>query len=169
MMGTVAALIAPKVRDPLFPFLGLTVATVLLALLLVAALFGALAFIAGATDGVSWLGGNVRAGVLWMIVVGVAGLAGWGYAATVTFGAEFSTSAQITLGYLGGGLPFALVACVLLRPVALNVAAIVMSVVLLGIGFALVDSSGEQQFNALQLYAWYLLSLLGGPNTAVPM
>jgi type VI protein secretion system component VasK len=53
--------------------------------------------------------------VWWTLLVGLLGLAAWFFAATVTFGANFPPALQLALGYVGGGLPFALVAALLQR------------------------------------------------------
>lgn len=98
--------------------------------MLVGLLLAGLLAIASRTRGASWLADDARGRVLWAVVVAAAGFASWGYAATVTFVAEFSTGAQIALAYVGGGLPFALVAAMLQHPWRVN---------LLGAGLAAVS------------------------------
>ena len=90
--------------------------TRLAVLALVALLFVALALLGRWTAGASWLTGDARARLLWVLLVGGGGLIGWSYAAVITFAAGFGSTAQLILAYLGGGLPFALVAGMLLRP-----------------------------------------------------
>jgi hypothetical protein len=106
----------------------------LAALLLVALLFVALGVLGWRTPGASWIAGDARARVLWPVLVGAGGLAGWSFAATVTYAAGFGPAAQLVLAYLGGGLPFALVAAMLLRPWQVNVAALGASALLVGAG-----------------------------------
>lgn len=63
-----------------------------------------------------------------MVVVAVAGLAGWSYAAAATFVVD------LPLAYILGGFPFTLVATILLRPVAATTGGLVVTVVLLAVG-----------------------------------
>lgn len=100
----------------------------------------------------------------------MAGLAAWFFAATVTFGAAFTPDLQIVLGYVGGGLPFALIAAMLLRPLAVNLWAAGISLALVLAGFILVAARAPDQPDALRLYFQYILVLLGGSGgQAVPL
>jgi hypothetical protein len=101
---------------------------------MLAALFAALGLLAWGTLEVTWLPPGGRAGALWVAVVGVGGLAGWGYAAAATFAGEYPIAAQLVLAYALGGLPFALAAAMLLRPRRANIGALVVTVALLLIG-----------------------------------
>ena len=82
----------------------------------VAALFVSLGLVLWRTAAATWLSADTRARLLWVILVGLGGLAGWSFAATVTFAVGFSPLVQGILAYLGGGLPFGLAAGMLLRP-----------------------------------------------------
>ncbi|HEV7650682.1 MAG TPA: hypothetical protein VGP26_21265 [Actinophytocola sp.] len=101
---------------------------------MLAALFAALGLLAWGTAEVTWLPPTGRGGTLWVLAVGFGGLAGWGYAAAGTFAGEFSLEAQLVLGYAAGGLPFVLVAAMLLAPARVNAAALGVTVVLLVVG-----------------------------------
>ena len=136
-------------------------------LALVAALFVALLVLGWRTIGLSWLPGEARGRLLWTVIVGVAGLAAWFFAATVTFGAGFGPNVQIVLGYVGGGLPFALIAAMLLRRPAVNLWAIVISAGLVAIGFILVAAHSPYQ-SAVELYFAYLSVVFGGGTQVVP-
>lgn len=162
--GTVAVLLTqpyPALENLGFrPLATLSGGALLGLLALTAILFVGLAVLAWRFAELSWLPTEPRGIVLWAVAVGVAGLAGWGFAATVTFGADFSHSAQLLLAYLGGGLPFALVAAMLLRPFAVNLAAAAVSGVLVIIGLVLVGTE-KYGLNAVQLYAYHLALLIG--------
>jgi len=73
-----------------------------------------------------------------------------------TFELGFSLTTQIVLAYTCGGLPFALVAGMLLRPVAVNAAATLITGFALLTGTLLVDAP-------LQAVVLYLQLLVGGP------
>lgn len=107
----------------------------------------------------SWLTDSPRGRVLWALIVAAVGFAGWGYAATVTFVAGWTSGVQIALAYVGGGLPFALVAAMLLRPLRVNIGAGVAAVVLMSAG-ALV--AGTSLFGVLYYYLYYLHLMFGG-------
>jgi hypothetical protein len=105
---------------------------------LVVALFVALGVLGWRTAAATWLDGDARTRLLWVLVTGGGGLAGWAYAAGITYAAGFTPGAQILLAYLGGGLPFALVAGMLQRPWRVNVAAAGLSAALVAAGFLMV-------------------------------
>lgn len=105
---------------------------------LVAALFVALGVLVWRTAGATWLGGDTRSRLLWAAVVGLGGLAGWSFAAVVTFDVGFSSATQLALAYTGGGLPFGLVASMLLRPWRANVVALAVSAGLIAAGLVMV-------------------------------
>lgn len=112
-----------------------------LAGLLLLAMMSALLIIGWRTADASWLGGGPRGAVLWAAVVGGFGFAGWIFAGVVTVVAGFSHGAKVTLAYTGGGLPLALVAGLLQRPMRVNAvaaglvaAALVAGVLVAGIG-----------------------------------
>lgn len=131
---------------------------------LVAALFVSLGLLGSRTAAASWLTGDPRARLLWTLVVGIGGLAGWGYAAIVTFAVGFSPVTQLLLAYLAGGLPFALVAGMLLRPWRANVAALGISTGLLAAGFVMVAGhSPAYPGNVFSVYADYARAFFSGP------
>ncbi len=133
---------------------------------LVALLFVALAVIARRTAGTSWLTGDARARLLWVLLTGVGGLAGWSYAAVVTFAAGFGFAAQLALAYTAGGLPFALAAGMLLRPWRANVVAGGVSAGLVAAGFLMVAGHPVPQ-NVFALYADYARAFFSGSAPAV--
>jgi hypothetical protein len=123
---------------------------------LVAGMFVSLAVLVWRTTAATWLGGDIRAKLLWVMLVGLGGLAGWSFAAVITFAVAFSPVTQLILGYTCSGLPFALVAGMLLRPVRANVVAVAVSAGLVAAGFVMV--AGEHQVypqNVFTLYASY--------------
>jgi hypothetical protein len=132
-------------------------------LVLVALLFVTLAIVGKRTAGASWLTGDARARLLWVLLTGTAGLAGWSYAAVVTYAAGFSSTAQLILAYTAGGLPFALVAALLLRPWRVNVVAGVMCAGLVAAGFLMVAGHPASQ-NVFMLYADYARSFFSGSS-----
>jgi hypothetical protein len=107
------------------------------------------------TEDATWLPNDPRAAILWTTVVGGAGLIGWGFAAAVTFDAGFGLTAQLLLAYLGGGLPFALVAAMLTRPRVLNGVAAALTGIALLVGVVMMDAP-------IQTCVFYL-DLLFGP------
>ncbi|GAB1516442.1 hypothetical protein [Actinophytocola sp. KF-1] len=102
------------------------------------------------TQHASWLPNGGRGVLLWTILVAGGGLAGWGYAAAVTFEAGFSHTTQLVLAYTGGGLPFALIAGLLAKPKRMNAAAAMLTAVALLIGFVLLDGRPETLLRYLQ-------------------
>lgn len=92
-------------------------------LVLLALLFVALMILSRLTAGASWLTGDARARLLWVLLVMAGGLIGWSYAAVVSYAAGFGSATQLILAYTVGGLPFALAAALLLRPWRVNVVA----------------------------------------------
>ena len=136
LMGTLAVLFTlDRGSLPFRPLAALPVLTLLGVLGVAAALVAALGLLVWGTPGVSWLPETPRGGVLWVVLVAVGGVVGCGFLAAVTFAAGLSLDAQLVLGYVAGGLPFALVAAMLVRPVAVNVAAVVVAGVLVLAGF----------------------------------
>lgn len=155
-MGTVAVLLTDSRGEWPFRPLDLLPSTALFTLfLLLGALFLALTALSWRTDEVSWLPGDLRGAVLWTALVGGCGLVGWGFAAVVTFEVGFSIEAQLVLAYLGGGLPFALVAALLARSMTLNVTAAGLILVALLVGWALMGG------NPVQTCVEYLRWLVG--------
>jgi hypothetical protein len=101
-----------------------------------------------------------RSVIVWTVAVGGVGAVGWGFAAIVTFALGFSLTTQLILCYTCGGLPFALVAGMFVRPVLVNaVSAMITSIALL-IGSLLIDSP-------LQTVVLYLRFLVGEPFTTM--
>ncbi len=98
---------------------------------------------------------DLRSVLLWTLLVGVVGLGGWGFAAAVTFDAGFSLTAQLILAYTCGGLPFALVAGMLLRPWRLNAASVMLAVIAVLVGLTIMR-------HPLQTLVTYLELLVGG-------
>jgi hypothetical protein len=123
-MGTIAVLLtATADRLPFSPLVMLPAGLLVLLVFLVVVLFAALFVLGWRTQEVTWLGADPRVAMLWPVLVGGGGLAGWGFAAVVTFETGFSLTAQLLLAYLCGGLPFTLVAAMLARPVRVNLVA----------------------------------------------
>ena len=137
-------------------------------LALLALLFVALAVLSRWTSGASWLTGDARARLLWVLVVMGGGLAGWSYAAVVTYAAGFGSTAQLILAYTAGGLPFALVAALLLRPWRVNVVAGGLCAGLVAAGFLLVAGHPAPQ-NVFLLYADYARSFFSAGSSAIPL
>ena len=132
-------------------------------LALLALLFVALAVLSKWTAGASWLTGDTRARLLWVLLVMGGGLAGWSYAAVVTYAAGFGSTTQLILAYTAGGLPFALVAALLLRPWRVNVVAGAMCAGLVAAGFLMVAGRPVPQ-NVFLLYADYARSFFSGSS-----
>ena len=130
-------------------------------LALLALLFAALAVLSRWTAGASWLTGGARARLLWVLLVMGGGLAGWSYAAVVTYAAGFDSTTQLILAYTVGGLPFALVAALLLRPWRVNVVAGAVCAGLVTAGFLMVAGRAVPQ-NVFLLYADYARSFFSG-------
>lgn len=136
LTGTLAVLFTiDRGALPIQPLAALPALSLLGVLGLVAALFAALGLLVWGTPGTTWLPETWRGRALWAVLVAVAGLAGWAFAAAVSFAADFSLATQLLLAYTAGGLPFTLVATMLLRPVAANVAGAVSSALLLLVGW----------------------------------
>lgn len=134
----------------------LTPAERLAVIALVAMVFVSLAVLVWRTAAATWLAGDTRARLLWVVVVGMGGFAGWSFAAVVTFAAGFSPLTQLILGYSCGGLPFGLVAGMLLRPWRANVAALGISAALVAAGFLMVAGQPPPYpRNVFTLYADY--------------
>jgi hypothetical protein len=142
------------------PLAGLPTPALVAVLALVAALFAVLAALAWRTSGISLLPASARGRIGWALLVGGLGLAAWIFAATVTFGAGFGTTAQLVLAYAGGGLPFALVAAILQRSWKVSVVALCLAAALVAAGFILVASRAEHQ-SALSLYFSFIRYLFG--------
>ncbi|HEY7597151.1 MAG TPA: hypothetical protein VH969_28650 [Actinophytocola sp.] len=106
---------------------------------MLAALVAAFGLLAWGTLEVTWLPATRRAGALWVVVVAAGGFAGWGYAAAATFTGEYSLTAQLVLAYLAGGLPFVLIAALLLESRQANVTALVVTGILLLAGAVIMD------------------------------
>lgn len=107
----------------------------------------------------TWLRpGDLRSPILWTAAVCAVGGVGWGFAGVATFALDFSLTTQLVLAYTCGGLPFALVAGMLLRPVAVNAAATLVTGIALLVGALLVDAP-------VQTGLLYLQLLVGGPFT----
>lgn len=153
----------PRAGTPcLYPsFFQLTPLGRLAVLALVALLFVALAVLGWWTAAASWLTGDPRARLLWVVLVWGGGLIGWSYAAVVTFAAGFGATAQLILAYTAGGLPFALVAGLLLRPWRANVVAGALCAGLVAAGFLMV-AGGPAPRNVFALYAAYAHSFVTG-------
>src|SRR5215469_8002270 len=140
----------------------------LAAVALVGALFVSLGLLLWRTAAATWLSADTRARLLWVILVGLGGLAGWSFAATVTFAVGFSPLTQGILAYLAGGLPFGLVAGMLLRPWRANVASIALSAALVMAGFLMVAGrSPVYPQNVFALYAHYAQSFFSGRGVVV--
>ncbi|HEX2133491.1 MAG TPA: hypothetical protein VHH15_18230 [Actinophytocola sp.] len=136
LMGTLAVLFTlDRGVLPFRPLASLPVVTLLGVFGVAAALVAALGLLTWGTPGASWLPETPRGRILWVVLVAVGGLVGCGYLAAVTFAVGLSVDARLVLGYVVGGLPFALVAAMLARPVRVNVAAVVLAGVLVLAGF----------------------------------
>ena len=135
-------------------------------LALLALLFVALAVLSRWAAAASWLTGDTRVRLLWVLLVMGGGLAGWSYAAVVSYAAGFGSTAQLILAYTAGGLPFALVAALLLRPWRVNVVAGCMCAGLVAAGFLMVAGHPGPQ-NVFLLYADYARSFFSGGSSAL--
>ena len=164
-VGTLAVIFTSDVHAPapIHSFYSLPGGRKLAVLVLLAALFVGFVLLVGRTRYATWVGRGPRGWLLWAAVVCVAGTAGAGYAATGTFLLEYSHGTQLLLGYLCGGLPYALVAAMLARPVGLNVAALVAAAVLVIVGLRVTDD-GVWGSNLIQETLGYLTYLISpGP------
>jgi hypothetical protein len=152
VMGTIAVLLTAGRDDlPFRPLAILPGITLFALFVLVAALFVALFALGLRTEDATWLPNDTRAAILWTVVVGGGGLIGWGFAAAVTFDAGFDLRAQLILAYLGGGLPFALVAAMLTRPVRINGIAAALTAIAVLVGAALMDAPIQSCIRYLSL------------------
>lgn len=154
--GTVAVLFTDDTRGlPFRPLALLSAQSLFTLAVLLFALGVATLAIGWRTQHASWLPGGGRGVLLWTILVAGGGLAGWGFAAAVTFEAGFSHAAQLVLAYTCGGLPFALVAGLLAKPKRINMAAAMLTAIALLAGFVLLDG----RLSVLVVY----LQMLFGP------
>lgn len=152
VMGTVALILTADADGlPFRPLVFLSGPALLSLLILVAAMFFALFALGWRTQDASWLRSDPRAALLWPILVGGGGLVGFGFAAAVTFDAEFSLTAQLILGYVSGGLPFTLIAAMLARPVKLNLAAAMLTAIALLTGLVMMTAPIQTCVLYLQL------------------
>lgn len=140
--GTIAVLLTSGDENlPVKPLLLLSIGEVFTLALLVFALTLGLFLVGWRTITASWLRwSDPRSIILWTIIVTGCGLAGWGFAAVVTFEAGFSLTAQLILDYTCGGLPFALVAAMLARPWQVNAVAIMLTVIAVLVGLVLMPA-----------------------------
>ncbi|MGB3441744.1 MAG: hypothetical protein WBA97_23610 [Actinophytocola sp.] len=106
------------------------------------------------TQDAGWLPRGGRGVLLWTILVAGGGLGGWGFAAAVTFHAEFSLTAQLILAYTCGGLPFALIAAMLAKPHLVNAVAAMVTAIALLIGVLLLDGRISTLVAYLQMLFW---------------
>src|SRR5262249_25528017 len=97
------------------------------------------------TREVSVLGATGGRRVLWALLVTVVGTAGWAIGWSVTRVGGLGISRNMLLTLLLGGVPFALVAGLLVRGWQVSVAALGLSVVLIGAGVVVLrhESPGE--------------------------
>jgi hypothetical protein len=139
--GTIAVLFTTdRGTAPFHSLAELTGSGAVTLVVLVGALFLALFALAWRTVDATWLHHrDPRSALLWPILVGGGGLAGWGFAAMVTFEADFGLTTQLVLAYTCGGLPFTLVAAMLARPWRLNVVAAMLTAVALLVGLVMLD------------------------------
>lgn len=85
----------------------------------------------------------------------------------VTYAAGFDSTTQLIFAYTAGGLPFALVAALLLRPWRVNVVAGGVCAGLVAAGFLMVAGHPAPQ-NVFLLYADYARSFFSGSAAAFP-
>lgn len=155
--GTIAVLLTTDHQDlPIRPLILMSGPEALTLVVLVGALFIALFALGWRTVEATWLRWqDPRSVVLWALLVGALGLAGWGFAAVVTFEEGFTHTRQIVLAYTCGGLPFALVAAMLTRRWQINAAAAAAAGLLVLTGLAMMPAP-------LQTLVLYLQILVGG-------
>jgi hypothetical protein len=138
--GTIAVLFTSDTNGlPFHPLDGLSPSALFTLGVLLFALGLVLLAIGWRTQDASWLPNGGRGVLLWTILVAGGGLGGWGFAAAVTFHAEFAPAAQLVLAYTCGGLPFALIAGLLAKPKRMNLAAAILTAIALLIGLVLLD------------------------------
>lgn len=143
----------PRLRGP--SLFGLTPVERLAVIACVAGLFVLLAAIAWLSAQASWLAGDGRASLLWALLVWGGGLAGWSYAAVATFATGFSAGDQIILAYTAGGLPFVLLAAMLLRPWQVTAAAAASAALLMAAGYLMVAGQVSPLNSVISVYADY--------------
>lgn len=154
--GTIAVLLSTGSDAlPVKPLFLLSAPEVLAFAGLVSALFLGLFMVGWRTITATWLRWeDPRSVILWTLLVAVVGLAGWGFAAVVTFEADFSHTMQLILAYTCGGLPFTLVAGLLARPWRVNAGAAMVTAIAVLTGLVLMPMP-------LQTLVLYLRILLG--------
>lgn len=151
--GTLALLLSTGHEElPIKPLFLLGGLEVLAFAGLVAVLFLALFMVGWRTITATWLRWqDPRSIMLWTLLVAVVGLAGWGFAAAVTFSAGFSHPMQLILAYTCGGLPFTLVAGMLARPWQVNAAAVMVTVIAVLLGLTLMPAPLQTLITYLQI------------------
>lgn len=139
LTGTIAVILTSgHDTEPITPLPLVTGPQLAGLILLVSGLFLGLYVVGSYTIGATWLPRqDLRSVILWALLVGGAGLGGWAFAAAVTFDAGFSLTAQLILAYTCGGLPFALVAGMLLRPWQANAASVLLTVIAVLVGLTI--------------------------------
>jgi hypothetical protein len=150
--GTLAVLLTTGDPDlPVKPLFLLGPGELAALALLVFALTLGLFVVGWRTITASWLRwSDPRSVILWTLLVTGCGLAGWGFAAVVTFEAGFSPTAQLILAYTCGGLPFALVAAMLARPWQVNAVAVMLTVIAVLVGLVLMPTPIQTLISYLQ-------------------
>jgi hypothetical protein len=139
--GTIAVLLTGDENVPVTPLFLLGPGGLAALALLVFALTLGLFVVGWRTITASWLRwSDPRSVILWTLLVAGCGLAGWGFAAVVTFETGFSPTAQLILAYTCGGLPFALVAAMLARPWQVNAVAIMVTAIAVLVGLVLMPA-----------------------------
>jgi hypothetical protein len=150
--GTIAVVLTSSRGDlPFRPLALLPGSSLLTVFLLFCAMFVALFALGWRTENATWLPNEARAAILWTVLVGGGGLVGWSFAAAVTFDVGFGLGTQLTLAYLGGGLPFALIAAMLARPLVLNGVAAALTAIALLVGVIMMDAPIQTCVRYLQL------------------
>lgn len=154
VLGTIALLLSTGREDvPVKPLFLLGGAEILALVGLVTALFLALFLVGWRTVTATWLRWqDPRSVILWTLLVGAVGLAGWGFAAVVTFESGFAHTTQLVLAYTCGGLPFTLVAGLLARPWQLNAAAAMVTAIAVLLGLALMPMPLQTLVQYLQFF-----------------
>lgn len=160
--GTVALLFTNgRGALPVKPLILLGAEELLTLVVLIGAFGLGLVVLGWRTAHATWLPKNdPRSIIVWTIAVGGVGVVAWGFAAIVTFVLGLSLTTQLILCYTCGGLPFALVAGLFVRPVVVNaVSAMIASIGVL-VGVLLMSSP-------LQTVVQYLQFLVGPPVTTM--
>jgi hypothetical protein len=160
--GTVGILFTNGRGDlPVVPLTMLGAGQMLALVMLVGAFGLALVALGWRTADATWLPKNdLRSIIVWTVAVGGVGAVGWGFAAIVTFALGFSLTTQLVLCYTCGGLPFALVAGMFVRPVLVNAVSTMITSIAVLVGCVLIDSP-------LQTVVLYLRFLVGEPFTTM--